>query len=220
MPLKRLLLIRAGETDWNLQGRWQGWVPVPLNEHGRQQVYRLAHFIRNIKPARLYSSDNRRAAHTAELLAEELGYPPVLDKRLRERSIGRWQGMILPEIRAWHPDEYARLMADPENYKIPGGESLNQVRERACAAISEIVADADNYADAMTVAVISHTTAIRAAVTALVPEIDLSGVTLGNTSVTTLRRQDNGTWMLLAANDCSHLEGLESRYMPEVEDKA
>jgi broad specificity phosphatase PhoE len=219
MPLKRLLLIRAGETDWNLQGRWQGWVPVPLNAHGRKQVYRLAHFIRNIKPARLYSSDNRRAAQTAELLAEPLGYSPVLDERLRERSIGRWQGMILPEIRDWHPDEYARLMADPENYWIPGGESLRQVRERACAAITDIVAYADKQADSMTVAVISHTTAIRAAVTALVPEADLDGVTLGNTSVTTLRRQEDGTWTLLAANDCSHLEGLESRYMPEVEDR-
>ncbi|GAB4509132.1 MAG: histidine phosphatase family protein [Anaerolineae bacterium] len=218
MALKRLMLIRPGETDWNLTGRWQGWVAAPLNEHGRLQVQRLANFIRNIGVNKLYSSDNRRAVDTAELLAQQLGFAPIYDERLRERSIGHWQGLILPEVRAWYPEEYAELTKNPDSYVIPGGESIKQVRERAMAALQDILADAEKESGNLTVAVISHTTAIRSMLAALVPSVDLSQTSFGNTSVTSLAQDSNG-WRLVMANDYTHLEGLEARYMPEVEAK-
>jgi broad specificity phosphatase PhoE len=216
--LKRLIIIRASETDWNLQGRWQGWAAAPLNEHGRQQANRLAHFIRNIGLTKLYTSDLRRARETAEILKEQLGYNPVIDPRLRERSIGHWQGLILPEVRSWYPEEYAQLMADPEGYQITGGESVQQVRERVRAALNDIITEADSSPNNETVGVVSHTTAIRVMLTQLVTGLDLSAVTFGNTGVSTLRREEDGSWVLLATNDGSHLEGLASRYMPEVEE--
>lgn len=219
MALKRLILIRAGETDWNLSGRWQGWVAAPLNEHGRQQVYRLSNFMRNIGLDILYSSDNRRAADTANILAEMLGYAPIFDARLRERHIGEWQGLILPEVRAWYPEKYAALMADPEGYQVLGGESLKQVRERVREAMNEILANADASENTLTIGIVSHTTAIRLMIQQLIPGLDLSTITFGNTSVTTLNREDDRSWKLVAANDGFHLQGLESRYMPEVEDK-
>lgn len=219
MALKRLILIRAGETDWNLSGRWQGWVAAPLNEHGRQQVYRLSNFMRNIGLDILYSSDNRRAADTAHILAEMLGYAPIFDARLRERHIGEWQGLILPEVRAWYPEKYAALMADPEGYEIPDGESLKQVRARVWEAMNEILAKADAATENLTIGIVSHTTAIRLMIQQLIPGLDLSTITFGNTSVTTLHREDDGSWKLVAANDGFHLQGLESRYMPEVEEK-
>lgn len=219
MALKRLLLIRPGETDWNLTGRWQGWVAAPLNEHGRQQVYRLANFIRNIGVNKLYSSDNRRAVDTAEILAEVLGYAPIYDERLRERSIGHWQGLILPEVRAWYPEEYAELMRDPENYVIPDGESVAQVRERLMAALRDIIANAESLEQNLTVGVVTHTTTIRVLISCLLPEVDLNETTFGNTSVTTLTKNQDDSWWLVTTNDCTHLEGLEARYMPEVEDE-
>jgi broad specificity phosphatase PhoE len=217
MALKRLMFIRNGETDWNLVGRWQGWVAAPLNDLGRMQAQRLANFIRNIGLNTVYSSDNRRAAETASVLGNALGYAPILDARLRERRVGIWQGLILPEIRAWYPDEYASLTADPDGYVIPDGESIDQVKARASHALNDVIQRAEADSAQVTVAMVSHTTAIRAMLDELVTDVDLSHVNFGNTSVTTVVRDGDG-WKLTAAADVSHLEGLMSRYMPEMED--
>ncbi len=218
MALKRLLLIRPGETDWNLKGRWQGWVAAPLNEHGQRQVGRLATFIRHLGLATLYSSDHKRAYQTAQILSNAIGFEPTFDKRLRERNIGHWQGLTVPEIHGWYEDEYQQLHADPEHFVIPAGESLDQVRRRVINVLDEIVQKADEVEGAESIGIVTHTTTIRVMVSALIPGIDLSNHNFGNSSVTTVRRtNDKSIWELVATNDCSHLEGLEARHMPEVQ---
>lgn len=213
MTLKRLIFIRPGETDWNLTGRWQGWVQSPLNELGRQQIGRLSMFIRHIGLSALYSSDNRRARESAEIIATQLPFEPIYDKRLRERSIGYFQGLTVPEIHGWYPDEYRKLLADPEGYKIPAGESLNEVKERAGAALDDIIASAKKGSEVETIAILSHTTTLRTMIKKLLPDTDLTNIAFANSSVTTLGFND-GEWQLNATNDVMHLEGLETRHMP------
>ncbi|GAB4320610.1 MAG: histidine phosphatase family protein [Phototrophicales bacterium] len=213
MPLRRLVFIRPGETDWNLVGRWQGWVAIPLNDLGRVQVQRLANFIRNMGISKLYSSDTRRAVDTAVILAEALGFEPVFDQRLRERSIGHWQGLTVPEIHGWYKEEYYQMLQDPDNYRIPGGESLNDVRQRAEAVLQEII-DQAIASEHETVGIISHTSSIVMMLKYLIPDIQLENVHFGNASVTTVLRDENGVYRTTAINDLSHLEGLEARYMP------
>src|SRR5579871_2666095 len=103
MTVKRIVFIRPGETDWNRLGRWQGWVSIPLNDLGVRQARALATFIRHIGMGALYTSDLKRAAQTADLLAEQLSFQPIPDARLRERSIGFWQGLTQAELQAWYP---------------------------------------------------------------------------------------------------------------------
>lgn len=213
MTVKRIILIRPGETDWNRDGRWQGWVAAPLNEHGRRQAEALAKFIRNIGMSALYSSDLRRAVETAELLAERLGFEPVYDARLRERNIGAWQGLTLKEMRDWYPDEYEQLLADVDRFRIPGGESRAEVRARMMAAFDDFLKQNDGE----TVGIITHTTAIRALLSELIPDCDPNSVEVNNTSVTTLVRGEANQWQLVAANDVMHLEGLPSHSVQEVE---
>lgn len=214
MPLKRLVFIRSGETAWNLAGRWQGWVAAPLNELGQQQMHRLANFIRHIGLGALYSSDNRRARESAQILAEKLGFDPIYDSRLRERSIGYFQGLTVPEIHGWYHDEYAQLLADPENYKIPGGESMVEVRERTADFLAEIMKVYGTKDETHeTLGILSHTFTTRLMLKQLVPDIDLSAMSFDNSSVTTIMRGDDG-WHLVRANDITHLEGLVSRHMP------
>jgi alpha-ribazole phosphatase/probable phosphoglycerate mutase len=213
MAVKRIVFIRPGETDWNRDGRWQGWVAVPLNELGRQQAMRLANYIRHLNVGALYTSDLRRAAETAGVLSERLGYAPIPDRRLRERNIGSWQGLTPDEMQAWYPDEYAKLLADPLGFCVPGGESLAEVRARMHEAFQEIVAQDKGE----TIGVISHTTAIHQLLSLLIPDTKAGRVTVSNTSVTTIVR-DGGNWRLVAADDVSHLEGLESKAVPELED--
>lgn len=213
MRVKRIILIRPAETDWNRQSHWQGWVATPLNEHGRRQAQALAKFVRNIGMSALYSSDLRRAVETAELLAERLGFAPVYDARLRERNIGAWQGLTLDEMRAWYPDEYKQLLADADEYRIPGGESRAEVRARMVSMFDDILKEDRGE----TVGIISHTTAIRALLSELIPDCDPNSIKVNNTSVTTLVRVDTDRWQLVAANDVMHLEGLASRSAKEVE---
>jgi broad specificity phosphatase PhoE len=212
MTVKRIVLIRPGETDWNRLGRWQGWVNTPLNEHGKLQARALAHFVRNIGMGALYTSDLQRALETAENLARHLPFEPFRDQRLRERSIGLWQGLTLDEMRAWYPEDYASMLADPDGYRVPGGESRSDVRARVMSAVTDILrGDASE-----TVGILSHTTAIKILLGDLIAGYNPLDVGIDNTSVTTIRRSDN-RWELVAIDDVMHLEGLEARSTRELE---
>lgn len=215
MAIKRVILIRPGETDWNRMGRWQGWVASPLNEHGRKQVEQLAKYVRNIGMSALYSSDLYRAEQTAEILSGSLGFKPVLDSRLRERNIGEWQGLTRAEMQAWYPDLYAALMADRIGFRVPAGESLGDVKARVIEAFNAILAE--NTGE--TIGIISHTAALHLLLLELIAGYKIGDITFDNTSVTTIQRTEASQWKLVTANDTLHLEGLETQAVTEIGDR-
>ncbi len=213
MTVKRVILIRPGETAWNREGRWQGWVPSPLSDYGKAQALALGRYVRNIGMSALYASDLRRAVETATILASQLEFEPVFDERWRERAIGYWQGMTVDEIRSWCAVDYQKLQADVENYRMPGGEARSQVRERVNAAFKDVLQEAKGS----TVGIITHTTSTHALLQTLVSNYDVYSSVLGNTSVTTIALSDSNAWEIVALNDVSHLEGLTSRFVSELE---
>lgn len=214
MAVKRVIFIRPGETDWNRDLRYQGWVAIPLNSYGKRQAQRLANYIRNIGVGALYTSDLKRATETADLLAEKLGSAPIADQRLRERDIGVWQGLTQQEMQLWYPAEYAQFVGDPDGYRVPEGESRKDVRERILAAFNEYLA-ADK---GETIAILSHSTAINALLAEIIPGIKFGSVDVSNTSVTTIKRDDNNVWQLVTADDITHLEGMSAQKVQELEE--
>ncbi len=214
MAVERIIFIRPGETDWNKLERWQGWVAVPLNEHGRQQSEALARFLRSIGMSALYTSDLKRALQTAEILARFGTFELIPDERLRERNIGLWQGLTLDEMRKWYADEYAAMLKDADTYRVPGGESREDVRVRMKAAYADVLAQAKGE----TVGILTHTTALKVLMEDLFPGYNPLTVNLGNTSVTTMRRSGDN-WKLVAVDDCLHLEGLRTSAVTELEAK-
>ncbi len=212
--VRRVVFIRSGETDWNKQGRWQGWVASPLNEHGKQQAEALGRFVRHIGLSALYTSDLERALQTAQAVAAQLPFKPVPDERLRERAVGLWQGLTVHEMAAWYPEELALLLKDRERYIIPGGESRVDVRKRMRGAFEDFT----KRDTGETIGILSHTAAIKLLLDEIVPTKEVEDFDLGNTSVTTIRRNGGG-WELVAADDLTHLEGLASSAVTEPEER-
>lgn len=135
----RLILIRHGETDWNVEKRYQGQEDPPLNGRGRDQALFLAEALSAIPLDVLYSSPLARARETAQIITEQLGIPLHFEARLKEIHLGEWGGKLSAEVAAQDPDRHLRWEADAWSVTPPGGESLFQVRERVHAAADEIV---------------------------------------------------------------------------------
>ncbi|NWG15328.1 MAG: histidine phosphatase family protein [Chloroflexi bacterium] len=204
MGIKRILLIRHGQTDWNMEGRWQGSLPVPLNDIGRAQARALAAHLRESPIRAIYSSDLPRALETAQLLGAALGVQPTPDVRLREFDLGIFQGLKRDEMMARYPAEWASFNADYWDYSIPGGESRRALQRRMWEAWQDVVARDEGPE----VAIVSHGGALRLLLLKLFGESpEVSALRLENTSVTAVERNGAG-WKLVGAADISHLASL------------
>jgi broad specificity phosphatase PhoE len=157
--VRRLLLIRHGETDWNRQHRWQGWIDPPLNEVGEAQALaRAAALVADgLDAAAVWSSDLQRAASTARIIAEHLDVDVTLDAGFRERHGGKFEGLDRAGLEARFPDELARWMAGDLDHP-PGGESDDDVWQRVVAAIARRSRDVP---DGSTVVIVTHGGVLR-----------------------------------------------------------
>jgi broad specificity phosphatase PhoE len=150
--MTHLLLIRHGETDWNVEGRWQGQADVPLNHRGQQQAIEIARSLCHCDIHAIYSSDLQRALQTAQLLARIKKISIQPDIRLREIHQGEWQGLLIDDIKTKYRHEFQQMRDNPFRAAPPGGESAMQVQQRVLSIMDDIVQE---YPSA-TVAIVSH----------------------------------------------------------------
>ncbi|WAH97713.1 histidine phosphatase family protein [Arthrobacter sp. MMS18-M83] len=136
--LRRLVLWRHGQTDWNAQDRAQGHADITLNETGRQQAREAAPLLASYAPAFVWSSDLARACHTAMELVALTGSPLVLDRRLREYNVGIRQGKTLEEFRNEHPDLHQLFFAG-DDFRMPGAELPSEVSARMGSVMRDAV---------------------------------------------------------------------------------
>ena len=136
--MARMVFVRHGQTDWNIQGRWQGHSDIPLNDEGINQAEVVAEILRNEIIDHVYSSDLTRAVQTARSINQFHQKEIIQDPRLREQNLGRWEGIFHREISTIYPEEWERFLLDPENTQISGGESTGQLSDRIVSAITEI----------------------------------------------------------------------------------
>lgn len=136
--MTRLCLVRHGQTDWNLEGRYQGQSDVPLNVNGRAQARTLAQRLENESFAAVFSSDLLRASETADIIAQTLRLPVRVDVRLREINQGEWEGQLVTDIATRYAELWAQRSFDPANLRPPGGETVGEVAYRVYAALDDI----------------------------------------------------------------------------------
>jgi len=147
----RLVLWRHGQTQWNVEGRFQGQSDIPLDPVGVQQAERAARLLAALQPAAIFSSDLTRALATAAPLARLTGLTVISEKDLRERYGGLWEGLTDAEIRTRYPVEHSQWLP-------PGGEATATVADRAGAALDRI---AGTLAPGTLAVVVSHGAALR-----------------------------------------------------------
>ncbi|WP_209325156.1 histidine phosphatase family protein [Brevibacterium renqingii] len=155
---KTVLFWRHGQTDFNVEGRFQGQSDVPLNDVGRAQAEDAARGLVDLGPELIVSSDLSRAAETADSLARLTCVEPVRDKRLREAAFGEWEGSTRAEVAATWSAELSEWAAGAD-IAPPGGESRSESGRRVAAAITDIV----ESTAAETVAIVAHGAVLRGA---------------------------------------------------------
>ena len=203
-----LYIVRHGQTDYNIIRRIQGQSNSQLTDLGKQQASLLAKRLERTAFDAFYTSDLDRAMDTARTIHPIGDF--VLDKRLRERSFGQWQGLNYMEIKKEFPELIARYESYDPTFAPPGGESWNQMRERAKSFIDDMAA---RHANAAAVLAVSHGGLIKAMMAVVCdPELKLPclpTMPVDNTAIAKFALL-NGKWRLCVWNDTAHLETLET----------
>lgn len=137
--VRRLILLRHGQTPYNAASRMQGQLDIDLTELGVRQAAAAAIELAAREPLAIYSSDLARAADTAAALGRASGLAVSHDKRLRETGLGEWEGLTHLEVDAISPGARLAWRDDPR-WAPPGGESRVDVAERSTPLVAELIA--------------------------------------------------------------------------------
>ncbi len=136
-----LYLVRHGQTSWNREEVFRGRADIPLNEAGRKEALLTGKYLRRVKTDSIYSSPLCRAVETAEAIARYQDREVQISEGLIDIDFGRWQGISHEEVRKRYGELYRQWKHSPHLVRFPGGESLEDVRERALRMIDDIVPD-------------------------------------------------------------------------------
>ena len=155
-----VFLIRHGVTAWHAEGRVLGQRDIPLSDAGIAQAEEAAAAVRGVKMSEVLSSPLQRAIQTAEIIGQAAGIEVARDPRLIDFQLGKWTGMTYDDVAK--NEEYQRFVQQPDAERIPGGESLDDIRRRAVSAVEQALAD-NATGDAL--AIVTHAGIIRVLIT-------------------------------------------------------
>lgn len=197
-----LFVIRHGITEWNHQKKIQGQLDTELSEIGRQQAKALAARLAQVRAKAIYSSDLKRAQQTAQEIAAACGLELVLDDRLRERNMGVIQGMRWEEVKEEYPEIVKRMKSADPTYRIPDGESTEQVIKR----VERWLANITRAHAGGTVIAVTHGGVLNVLFRLLLglPPGRFRRLKLFNASLNRFVRE-NGKWYLVTWGDICHL---------------
>ena len=206
MPETEIILIRHGETEWNLSGRWQGHADSALSPRGVAQAQALGERMQGEEVDVVYVSDLERALHTSRLVGNPSGWQPLPMPALRERDLGVLEGLTTDEMRESQPKAFQSFMEDGPNYQPPGGESFQQFFDRCSLAIDTLA----NEHPGKKIVAVTHG-GVLGAVFRKVLKISLGAernFLLLNCSINRIQKSQTN-WNLVSWGDVAHLQGLD-----------
>jgi len=201
--MTKVILVRHGQTLWNLEMKYQGHCDVALTEKGVAQAMLAAKRLAGEDVCAVYASDLSRAFKTAECIAEEHKLPVIAIPELREINFGEWEGLTFEGINSQKAVSTSTLFTHPDEFVIPGGETFRAVKERATRALAKLIAKHPNQ----TIVVVSHGGTIRTVLCAVL-NIHLNhlwNIKQDNTAINILEYYDERV-MVSLVNDVHHLD--------------
>ena len=201
--MTKLMLIRHGDTAWNVDEIFRGRADVELNETGIKQAELLASYLTDERIIAIYSSPLRRALRTAEIIAIPHHVMPAPE--LIDFDYGEWQGLSHDTVNERYQTLYAQWLNNPHLVKVPKGESLDDVRKRATSLVDRIITKHEG-----TVALVSHRVVGKVLICALLG-LDNShfwNIRLDTCGITTFVYRDK-SFILEKHNDTSFLKSIE-----------
>jgi probable phosphoglycerate mutase len=206
MSSTKLIIIRHGETLWNVEGKKQGQLNSPLTPLGIKQAKALAQRLTEEPFTTLYSSDLGRAYKTAQYIATRTNHKIFSDQRLRERNFGIFQGLTDKQIENEYPVEYNSYLTNRVDYVIPDGESLRQFYVRVTVFLENLTA---RY-DGQIITIVTHGGVIDGWFRYIfdLPLETPRQAKLWNASINCVVREAAAGWMLHTWGDVNHVKSL------------
>ncbi|MFC1911977.1 histidine phosphatase family protein [Chloroflexota bacterium] len=199
--MTEIILVRHGETAWNVAEVFRGRIDIELNKTGVKQAELLAAYLRKIKVAAIYSSPLKRALKTAEIIADYHKARVNIAPGLIDFNYGKWQGLSHQEVKDTCHELYQAWVNHPDRVKMPSGESLDEVSKRAVDAVNTVI-----KRSAGTIILVSHRVVNKVLICAL---LGLDNSHFWNikqdTCGTTLFSYEDGRFTLTKHNDTSYL---------------
>ena len=205
--MTRVVVVRHGQTHWNVEARIQGHGDSGLTEEGIAQAEAIGARLAGEPCDILISSDLGRAHETAKRISSRNGKPIHLDARLRERAFGAGEGMAYAELERAYPGAFMRTGAVDPDLSVPGGESRRQFHTRVRDAFEEIVA---GHAGRNLI-VVAHggvLTSLYRHIEGIPLEI-ANPIPISNASYNRMHH-DGQRWSIEVWSDTAHLDGAES----------
>lgn len=200
--MKRIYLVRHGESEWNCLKKVQGQKDVPLTEKGRKQAEKIADRLYNEDIDKIYSSDLKRAFDTAKIIGDNLKLDININNSFREIKFGIWEGISKEELITKYYTEHVLWMKEPHKLELKGAETLLDLQKRTMDGIDEISKTSHDKS----VLVVSHSAAIKTIILGLL-DMDISyysKISLGNVSLNLIEFRDYNN-VLSLLNDTCHL---------------
>jgi len=200
----KVFLIRHGETEWNVEGRFRGRCDISLSRRGLEQAQRTAEALSNLRPAALLSSPLKRCLQTAQPLADRFGLTIEPSEGLNDVNFGEWSGLRRDEVKRRWSSEFARWRNGDLSLRFPGGESLNDAKERIASLIRSLE---KRFGEDDVVVCVTHQVPLKLMVCWLLGEAAFWRVHFEPASITVLRRTSR-LWQVVTLGSAFHLEGL------------
>jgi broad specificity phosphatase PhoE len=204
--MTEIILARHGETEWNVGEVFRGRIDVELNETGIKQAQLLAEYLRRANIEAVYSSPLKRALRTAEIVTGYHQLEVEIAPGLIDFDFGKWQGLAHQEVKEKYRELYIKWIDHPDKVKMPAGESLDDVRERAVGVLDEVIAK--EYEG--TVVLVAHRVVNKVLICALLG-LDNShfwNIRQDTCGITTFTYEE-GRFILTEHNNTSYLKALQ-----------
>jgi len=206
--VKRIYILRHGETQWNKEEIFRGRSDIPLNETGLKQAEMASFYFKDKNIDRIFSSPLLRAMQTARAVSKTTGKEIEIVEEFIDMNFGIWEGLTIKEVENNYPHNFAIWVKNPQKLYLEGGETLEAVRKRIASGFEKIFSEKNEN-----LLIVTHRAICKIMVLFL---LDMGNeffwaMKFDPASITLLEKNNN-RFILTFSNNTSHLQSKRGMY--------